>query len=335
MKGSDLIPFHPSYDIIDATKIRTFGACPRRFFFEYILGWSKPSNHLVFGSAWHAAMEHLYTHGMSDKEVSVAHQKLLEVYRPEYGPNTDEIYWPKTPTNALLALAGYVAMWHEDLVKYKVLYTEIGGQVSIGEDALLAFKIDAILEDLRSGKIFGLEHKTASSFYSWDRQWLLDVQPGTYNHVLNCVFPEKASHISINGTCFGKTKRGWDDLYAGKAVSTKTPPFSFMRVDCHQSRDQMATWLWLANYYFDQIKFNMELLWESSDSDDVLMAFPHRPMACNDYGGCPYFDFCTAWSNPLRRCDQVPIGFSQEFWNPLEENLKAVVDGNELKEVRK
>ena len=58
-------PFNvcPTLQTVDSTKINTFLDCPRQYFFTYVLGWrsDRPNNHLVFGQAWHEAMEHLDT----------------------------------------------------------------------------------------------------------------------------------------------------------------------------------------------------------------------------------------------------------------------------------
>ena len=32
------IPYHPSMEILDSTKIKTYQQCPRLFFYEYALG---------------------------------------------------------------------------------------------------------------------------------------------------------------------------------------------------------------------------------------------------------------------------------------------------------
>ena len=73
----------PEWDILDSSKIQSYMRCPRKYFFNHILGWSleeeeqgaleisssgllaapkseiRKSEHLVFGTAWHHSMEHL------------------------------------------------------------------------------------------------------------------------------------------------------------------------------------------------------------------------------------------------------------------------------------
>jgi CRISPR/Cas system-associated exonuclease Cas4 (RecB family) len=60
---------HETWQVLDATKLQTYMRCPRKFFFNYVLGWKSeiPSNHLVFGSAWHMAMEVLLDKGYNSR----------------------------------------------------------------------------------------------------------------------------------------------------------------------------------------------------------------------------------------------------------------------------
>jgi len=78
--------------------------CARQYFFEYVLGWrsTAPNNHLVFGSAWHAAIEHILQkgYGAVDEAVFI----FMNTYREELPPDTDELYSPKTPSRADEAL---------------------------------------------------------------------------------------------------------------------------------------------------------------------------------------------------------------------------------------
>jgi len=61
-----------------------------------------------------------------------------------------------------------------------------------------------------------------------------------------------------------------------------------------------------------------------------MMAFPMNTESCGNYFGCAYHDFCLAWPNPLKRCDEVPQGMKVEFWNPLEKSAKHEVKNGEL-----
>lgn len=325
-KAFDLIPEVKQHAIQDSTKVNAFKLCPRRYFYEYVLGWrpETPSNHLVFGSAWHKAMEVLLEKGYDAEYVMEAHQAFLEEYRKTFPPETDELFHPKTPDNALLVLAKYAQHYYSDHRDFDVLHIEVGGRVGINDEQSVYFKMDSICQNERG--IFSLEHKTASSFYLWDQQWPLSMQVGTYTHVLYCMYPAAdVTGVRMNGVQFKKVKQPWFDLAQGKEGKFQ-PPYDFLRFDAFRSRDQMHNWLWTAQYWLDQIQANFNWLKECSDSDPLLYSFPCNANGCTAYGGCPWFDFCNSWQNPLRRCSEPPIGFEVNHWDPTAEEVKTKVD---------
>lgn len=298
------IPWHDSWAIIDSSKLSDdFMTCPRMFFYRDVLGWrsTAPNNHLIFGEAWHEAQEHLLINGY--KEIEDAMMLFMAKYREELGPETDDLFAPKTPAKAEAALKEYAREYGNDLLKWDVLYTEIAGSVMISPTDIMYFRMDSILRERDSGKYLSLDHKTGSrKGSSWTDKWALAMAIGLYTHVLYCLYPkDEVKGVQIRGTFFYKSK-----------------PVEFEDVPCWKSPNQMDTWLWNTNWWYNLLKHNFELLSECSDSDDVMMAFPMNCESCTKYFGCAYHDFCTAWPNPLQKCDQPPLGFKQEFWNPLE-----------------
>ena len=302
----------PTWSIIDPSKMQAFMACPRKFFYEYVLGWrpEMPNNHLVFGEAWHHAMEHLLLNGYHDDAVVDAYQKFEECYRASFAPETDEMFEPKTPFNAFLVLQKYAEKYAEDLDYFDVLYTEIAGTVTIGQDRMMDFRMDSVIKDNTTGMHASLEHKTGSRLWMWAEQWLLSMQVSTYTHVLHCLYPEdEVEGVIMNGCFFIKRKKD---------------PFDFSRVPTTRSRDQMDTWLFNANYWYDQIQREMELLVNSDADSDLLIAFPLNTTNCLNYGRvCEYHDYCLAWPNPLQKCGEPPLGFKIEHWNPRARDAKV------------
>ena len=310
--GDYPIPEHPTWFKVDSTKLQSTMDCWRMYMYEYIFGWrsSRPNNHLVFGDAWHAAMEHLLIHGYSDLEVIRAYDKFLKKYRLEFSEDTDSEFAPKTPHNALNALSKYVEHYKSDMEKYKVLYTETSGVVSLAEDIQMYFKIDSILED-NDKMIFSLEHKTGSMLSDkWKERFSLSTQVGTYTHVMYCMYPpERVKGVKINGAFFYKSK----------------PP-AFERVPVWKTKNQMQVWLYNTMWWIDELKHNMELLKEQTEDQQVLECFPMNTESCTKYFGCPYLDFCTAWPNPLQHYGEPPLGFKEDFWDPERETTHKFVD---------
>lgn len=307
---------------IDNSKIKCFKQCPRMFFYEHVLGWrpESPSNHLVFGSAWHEAMEHLLLNGYDQKNILEAYDKFLTYYRNIFGPETDGMFKGKTPDKAFEALAMYTNYepYRRDLTDFKTVYTEIAGSIAIDEKHSLFFRMDAVLENRKTGRIRSREHKTGSGSYLWAEQWLLDGQVGTYSHVLNCLYPpDKIDGIEMNGVFFPKR------------VSTCIPEQIFERFLIKRTSSQMQQWLDNTRFYVNEIDQEYELLSLAKESDSVLQAFPLRDTSCLNYFRlCPYHDFCLAWANPLQHSFDSPLGFKIDFWDPTE---KAATETFNLK----
>lgn len=296
---------HSSWNIIDSTKLNTFLECPRSYFYEYILGWrpESPNLHLEFGKAWHIAMEHILIHGYDENSIAAAYLLFLEHYRKFFPETMDDVNEPKTPSNALKALVQYCTIYKDD--KFIPKYTEIAGTVPIDDKRVLHFRMDSILEI--EGMIRSREHKTGSQLSrQWIDQWSLSLQVGTYNHVLYCLYPhEEVWGVEINGTFFQKKEN------------------KFQRVPARPNIGMMNSWHWTVLHIFNMIDFETNRLMDVKESDPVMQAFPCNPTNCTKYFGCRYHDFCMAWSNPLQRCDEVPQGFKEEWWNPAEEETTA------------
>lgn len=329
MRASELIPNVAQHRIQDSTKIISFMTCPRMYFYEYVLGWrpETPNNHLVFGQAWHKAMEVFAEKGYAAEQVMEAYQEFLSCYREVFGPETDDLFHPKTPDNALIVLANYAQRYAGEDSRIEVLHVEVGGKVFINAEQAIHFKMDTICKGPRG--YYSLEHKTASSFYMWEMQWPLSMQIGTYTHVLHCLYPkEDVVGVTMNGVAFKKVKKGWEQAKACQRLTVE-PPFDFLRFDALRNRTQMNNWLWTAQYWLDQIQCNFNWLQECSTEDPMLTAFPMNSTNCTKYNGCPWYDFCNAWANPLARCESPPIGYIIEHWDPSAEPSKTTINVQE------
>lgn len=319
-KISEIIEPSSTWDIVDSSKLRTYMDCPRKFFYEYVLGWryEAPNNHLVFGTAWHAAVESLLLNDYSKESVANAGLLFMKYYRAELPPSTDELYAPKRPIDALSALVSYAKRFKSDDKLYEFPHTEVGGVVLINKDSPMHFKIDAIARVRSTGKYLIMDHKTSQRKSSkWSSGWQLSTQLLLYMHVLYCLYsPEEVQGARVRGSFFYKNSRhGFDE-----AVIDKTSP-------------QMQAWINSCNKWYDDLKNDMDiLLWEDNDEELVMRSFPQNDQACTKYFGCPYLDFCNAWPNPLTRCESPPIGFRVEHWDPTKiETIKENINLTQLK----
>lgn len=317
-----MISEQPTWSIMDSSKLTDLIACDRKFFYAHILGWrpDSPAHDLWFGSCWHAAREHQLLHGYDD--VKGAYEVFLNMYRQEFDPETDSLYSPKTPTAVLNALMKFAEERASDLVDNEVvmldgeLMTEISGTVPVDENRFLHYRLDDIMRRKSDEKIFSWDHKTTTGKYINNRQWAeqfhLSIQNGTYTHCLYCLFPiEQVLGVEFCGTGFEFLQRGSSNRPAGYHATLR-------RIPAFKTPEQMNVWLWNVNERLDQVEREMDRLSHCKEDDAVMMAFPLNPKSCTDYKGCPFLDYCLAWANPLQHCDEPPLGFRQEFWNPAE-----------------
>ncbi len=310
-----IIP-HSTFNIIDSSKIQDYMTCPRQFFYRYILGWvpEEPNHDLIFGEAWHAAMLQLALKGYSEENTLVAFGEFMKVYRATFPEESDELWSPKTPINALKGLSLYTSQYSNDSEEFDVLYGEVGGTVSVDNDRSIAFRQDTICRGEKG--VFSLEHKTTAKTFNqlWFNQWLLKEQFGTYTHVLHCLFPdEKIEGVRVNGASFMKTK------------------LTFERRLIDNSLGYMQNWLWNTLHWLDQYYWNLEkLMSDCKEGDPILFSFPLNTESCTKYWGCRYLDFCHNWANPLQHCQVPPVGMKTEYWNPLEQKITTKVEDGRL-----
>lgn len=323
---------HPTWDVHDSSKIQTYIECPRKYFYQYVLGWrtEEASVHLVFGAAMHEALE-IVLHGMHfgrEKDgasgyMSEAFAKFEEVYRKDFPDElTDETRFPKVPLVAYGTLEEYAITYENDTLRLVEdenghPLTEIAGTIPISNNRVVHFRLDAIVRD-NDGYIRCLEHKTASRYTDgWHNQWSLSIQTGLYTHALYCLFdPESVKGIMINGMIIKKPTV--KQVESGRFSAT-----DFIRVPVDRTYDMIAAWLSTTNNWMDRIEEDFERLHRASTEDQVLDCFHHAPPSCNKWAGCPFLDHCAVWANPLRRADAPPMGYTTNWWDPREREDSA------------
>lgn len=321
---------HPTWEIKDSSKLADFLRCKRYYFYRYILGWTLdyPAHDLHFGQCWHLAREYQLLNGYDD--IQGAYSVFITEYRKQFPESTDEIYKPKTPTAVLAGLMKFAEERESDLIENEVIeldgrkMTEISGSVPIDDKRVLHYRMDSIMRRKIDGKVFSWDHKSTNGKYIMGRQWadqfFLSVQNGTYTHCLYCMFPiEDVLGVEFCGTGFEYLLRGSKNRSAGYHATLR-------RVSAFKSPDQMNVWIWLILDTLDDLEAEMDRLFHCNEEDQILMAFPMNPKSCTDFRGCPYFDFCLSWQNPLQRCEDAPLGFRSEFWDPSEQDTRNKLD---------
>lgn len=304
-----------TWSIIDSSKLDCFQRCKRMFFYQYILGWRSemPAQDLWFGECWHKAREYQLLFGY-DKFYE-AFELFESCYRSKFPPDTDEIYRPKDPFAVLIALEQFHNQRTLDLEYNRVLLTETSGTVPIHPNGRkLHYRMDSVIQRMEDDYIFSWDHKSKKGAFTrqWSEKFQLSIQNGTYTHCMYCMYPiDKVLGVEFCGTSFEYLSRGSKNRQAGYHVN-------FLRVPAFKPPDQMNSWLWTVNDLYSELEREMDRLTYCKEGDKVMMAFPMNDSSCTDYFGCTYHDFCISWQNPLQRCDQVPLGYIEEHWNPSE-----------------
>jgi len=328
-----MIPNHPSWEVLDSSKLDDFLQCPRRFFYCHVLGWrlDQPQHDLYFGESWHMAREYQLINGYED--VEGAYNVFINHYRKEFPEETDANFRPKVPEAVNQALLNFAVTYHNDLEENELLtnpdtgepFTEIAGTVPIDDTRHLHFRMDSLLQRKSDEMVFSWDHKSSSAGYMsprwngqdpWGDQFFLGIQNGTYTHCMYCIFPvERVLGVEFCGCGFEYLKRGSSARPAGYYSTLR-------RVSAFKSPDQMNVWLYIVLDTLNNIEREFDSLSHSSENDEVLQAFPLNPGGCGKYRGCEFHEYCKLWSNPLRQCQEPPLGFRQEFWDPREKDSR-------------
>jgi hypothetical protein len=152
--------------------LQDFKACPLRYRLSRLDNLElrrevtgTESHHLVFGSAAHEGLQHLYENNYSNQAPD-AYQRLVieaqEVARVGYPVHLDPTDKAKTPETIALIMAWYARRWGVEDRRWRVLDCE-GLDTGNFESGLEAVRVDLIVEDLEHGGIYGVDHKFTSS----------------------------------------------------------------------------------------------------------------------------------------------------------------------------
>lgn len=317
---------HPTWNIIDSTKMKEFMTCPRRFFFKYVLGWKQQTDEydLIFGDAVHVGMEQFMKHridatssGYTTEVVEAAYAAFLQRFneRNTLSPDMVEEKNPKTPERVLDMFYRYAEDCKNDT--FQTEHIEIYGRVEIGGGRKLSYKTDAITVDNHGYEVW--DHKTSGwSRTFFEASFAFSIQIMTYLHVMYCYYGANTHRALINGLMFRRPVKYRKD---GLPYANAGPGNEIVRIPMKKKIESLIDWQFMAAHYYDEIMNNMNTLAETSVGDACMKCFPKNETGCFTFNRlCPYHDFCAAWDNPVREAVefQTPMGFVEEHWNPEE-----------------
>jgi len=308
-----------TWSIMDSTKLKCYKGCPRRYFYQYVLGWRSagPNIHLDFGSAIHLIFETIYNQpnwkGYPKEVITRGFAEFFKAYREVYpDPDLDQKNSPKNPDGAARLLERYVQQFKDD--DFEVLYSEVAGTVPIDDNHDMTYKIDLIFRDEMG--IRGKDFKTSGADREmYQRKFHHDTQMLCYAHALHMLYPGEEVGMCIDFLIPLKTK------------------VTIRRRDIPITEEQLIHWLAETSWWLAEVDRDFELLSKSSVDDPYMLTFRRNDQNCTQFNQlCPFFDYCSlpSFGNPLRRCERPQPGFEVNHWDPramVEEAKHMVIDG--------
>lgn len=323
-----------NYRLYDNTRIQDYRRCPRYYFFRHVRGWKRSGESslaLAFGSAWHEAMDVVWTlisnwktgSGDSVEVVDAAYVAWKSKWA-EYGlPGPDEIdtetineFKPRVPTVALDMLYAYVAKRATLIRQMTIIDVERPFAVPLTPDDPTLFYIGRMdkIVDPGNGSVRVIEHKTTTmSKAGYTR--------GSPPKIRPMYLDSYSPNSQVDGYLFAlhqlfPSARGHEVWVDAALVSNQGEDFAFVPLD--KTIPQLDSWLNDTHYWIELIEDQTRRHLEFGPKDPVMAAFPKNTSSCLDFNRqCPYIDLCKARANPLS-WGEAPPGYIVEHWNPLD-----------------
>lgn len=167
-------------ELYTSSRLRVWHECPRKHFYKYTLAIRTPSTpQMEFGTHAHKALEAWYRAWMMGLERLPAAFSEIEAIE-----DIDEV----SRARLFVLVAAYDARWGAE--DWEVLGVEVQFRYFLG-DIEIGGKIDALIRERATGRVFVVEHKTSTA----------DTSPGApYWDRLAC---DRQVSVYIDGAAFG------------------------------------------------------------------------------------------------------------------------------------
>lgn len=312
----DLLPPFP--EVWDSSMRSAFVACPRQWYYGYLLGLRKSgfSIHLHFGGAFAHGLEAVrkafYVDNMSEMEaVSVGLHALIRFWGDF--ELTDELRAGRTRVKDLSGCIDALYSYFENypLSDDSLVPLTINGEALIeksfalpipdtkhpatGQPIVYAGRFDMVAQHREGSSLFIVDEKTSGSLgQSWLANWPLRGQLTGY------VWGARSYGIEPDGAVVRGVGILQQSITHMQTILTR-PPWQVDQWLRQLSRDvRRAIGLWCHARDFFQ--------------EDPHNAFDQAfDSACSSYGGCGYVDLCNTQS-PLPWYDNFEI----RHWDPLQ-----------------
>jgi hypothetical protein len=302
----------------DNSKTNSFEECPRKYFFQYVLGWRSkyPDINLIFGEAVHRALFVIYQDfietGIFGKPAAIEKGIAIGIkfYREFFNPLMDDDNAPKNPFFLDQAIRKYIEYYSSIDSDFEILHAEVAGTTPIDDSYSMLFRIDLILRDPATRKVWCLDHKTAKAMTKvWGDQWKQASQFNLYTHALMMNWPpEEVGGAIVNGIFFRKSGPGFQRVWLPKAGT----PF-------------IGDWWHNVQLKLRDLDSNFLLLQKENPASEHMFSFPKQTKRCFDYfRPCAFLDFCMQNPNPIKWLEEqrkngtaaTPTNMLKDHWDP-------------------
>lgn len=288
----------------DSTSLGELKLCPRKYQLRILEGWTPKSTsvHLIFGIAFHSALEH-YDHARArgesfDQAMRCAVRRALAVTwdaklkRPWMSQDSY-----KNRENLLRTVVWYLDHFKEDTIETVILAdgkpaVELSFRFALPFDSpedgpyLLCGHLDKL--GRLGTEIFIVDRKSTKHQLSMDyfKQYSPDNQFSTY------IFAGQAAFgYQISGLICDAAQVLTEGSRFYREPITRTP------AEIEEWVGDLQFWITTAEFYAKQGHW------------------PMNDKACHVYGGCPYRDVCN--KPPSLRETWLKQGFEKKIWDPL------------------
>lgn len=188
--------------------------CPRKFYYSYLLdggydGTQKEYDPLGLGAVIHAGLEVLFETG----DLARALERVM-VDAEFWRPTAPEDRWREAQWEEFTRLArGLVAGWYRAhhsrfMEENEVISIEKEILTPLATDIILYSRPDLVVRNRASGRLRGVNFKSASSFFDWPTKWNFDIQAWTEGVAIEKEYGEKIESFIYIGFKKGSLRGG-------------------------------------------------------------------------------------------------------------------------------
>ncbi len=299
------MPELPIY--FDSTMNSAFHACPRKFYWNFILNKVPlgESIHLKAGGAYAAALDAMRKHQFASPKEKIPHDDLYRVGTVAFIQSWGDYIAPeghaKSKVNMLGALDDYLERYHpyDDVIQPLILQdgkpaTEFSFAIPIpvqhpsGEPFLYCGRFDML--GTYSGRVTVMDDKTTGYFVqNWEKLWLM-----------------RGQFIGYVWACQQLGYATSDCLVRGTAIQKRQNQF----LDCPITFPQHIIDRW-----YIELLTTLRILVQTYELDRWPYDFNE---ACSSYGGCPYMDLCVVGD-----ASKFMNNYQDRTWSPIKQEEVA------------